>query len=423
MVVAAACKPGMVRRAQEEFIILFCSQVMHSLRIAIICDLLEENWPSMNFVADMLAQHLQYHPAIITAKKVQPRMIRRLTWLPGIGNARVSLNADRLLNRFEDYPRYLRSLKKDFDIFHIIDHSYAQLAHELPPERTIITCHDLDTFRCLLDPTHERRGRLFKAMTKRIFDGFCKAARVICVSHATRDELLGHGLLPAERVVVIHNGVDPDCAAEPDLESDMEAARWLGPQRADAMDILHVGSTIPRKRIDVLLEIFASIKHQFPQARLLRAGGTFTATQASLAARLGLRDSIVTLPFLSRSVLSAVYRRAALVLQPSENEGFGLPVAEALACGVPVVASDLPVLKEVGGEAAVYCPVANVDQWSDAISKLLHERQEQPDRWALRRERGIKQAANFDWAESTRKIVALYQEVAASSPASAKLFQ
>ena len=76
-------------------------------------------------------------------------------------------------------------------------------------------------------------------------------------------------------------------------------------------------------------------------------------------------------PFLRPAdrTLAAVYRRAALVLQPSEAEGFGLPVAEALACGTPVLASDLAVLREVGGEAAVYRAVGDVPAWSDGRAR------------------------------------------------------
>ena len=66
------------------------------------------------------------------------------------------------------------------------------------------------------------------------------------------------------------------------------------------------------------------------------------------------------LPFLDRATLAAVYRRSALVLLPSEREGFGLPVLEALACGTPVVASDIDALREVGGDAVRYCPAEDV---------------------------------------------------------------
>ncbi len=99
-----------------------------------------------------------------------------------------------------------------------------------------------------------------------------------------------------------------------------------------------------------------------------------------------MADAIATLPSsprdpADRATLAAVYRRAALAFQPSDAEGFGLPVAEALACGTPVLASDIPVLREVGGAAASYAPVGDADAWSEAALALLDPtRRDGPDR-------------------------------------------
>jgi len=205
--------------------------------------------------------------------------------------------------------------------------------------------------------------------------------------------------------------VHPSCSPVPDAFADEEAARLLSGLKTDAIELLHVGSTIARKRVDVLLKILALVRKEFPTARLLRVGGEFSEEQALMVERLGLSASIVVLPKLSREVLAAVYRRAALVLQPSEREGFGLPVAEALACGAPVVASDLDVLREVGGEATVYCPVADAEAWSEAVIALLLERRERPIAWEARRVAGFEQAAKFSWSEYANKMVALYRDL------------
>ena len=396
----------------------------------------------MDLVGDMLLKDLQRdHPGPVSVTRICPAMRHRLTRQKSDvrsqkaevrgqrSDVRAKLfNADRFLNRFWDYPRVARRIANDFDLFHLVDHSYSQLLHELPPERTIVTCHDLDTFQCLLNPEQEPRSVFFKAMMKRTLSGFRKAAFVTCDSVATRDELLAHNLIRPERTIVVPNGVHPSCSPEPNPRAEAEAERVCGKgQRAksegaggkspglraegEGIDILHVGSTIPRKRIDVLLRVFAEVKKQIPQARLLRVGGAFTAEQNELLDKLKLRESILVLPHLERDVLAAVYRRAALVLLTSEREGFGLPVVEALACGTPVVASDLPVLREAGGEAAIYCPVADVDSWSHAVSGLLFERTERTEKWAERQTRSIAQAARFSWAEYARAMVGIYQEV------------
>lgn len=389
-------------------------------RVGVVCDLVEEGWPSMDLVADMLLACLQREFAHhITAERIRPLMRRRATlwggddrYSPAASRMRRFLfNADRLANRFWDYPRYVRGLRNDFDAFHVVDHSYAQLVHVLPPERTIVTCHDIEAFRVLLQPPHGPRSGLFRAMAERTLSGLVKAAWVTCDSAAVRDEILTHGLLPPERLVVAPIGVHPTCKPEPDREADAVVEHLLGPPTADTIDLLHVGSTIPRKRIDLLIRIFAAVRDQFPRARLIRVGGVFTPPQAELVERLELAGSVVVLPGLDRNVLAAVYRRATLVLQPSEAEGFGLPVVEALACGTPVVASDIPVLREVGGGGANYCPVADVGAWTEAIAGMLMERGQTPEQWAARRAAGIAHAGRYSWAGYSRKMVSLYEQV------------
>ena len=378
--------------------------------LAVICDYREENWPSMDLVADMLLHDLhQRHAGAIAATRLAPPIRRRFTQHGTTSGERFKV--DRLLNRFWDYPRLLRHKATEFDLFHIVDHSYGQLVHALPPERTIVTCHDLDTFRCLLNGRTERRSIFFKSMTKRILSGLRKAARVTCDSVATRDELLAYELVAPERAVVVPNGVHPACSPEADPLADRAAARLLGPVRASCFDILHVGSTIPRKRIDVLLRVFAALRKDFPRARLVRVGGSFTPQQMKLIEQLNLTEALVVLPHLDRDVLAAVYRRATIVVQPSEREGFGLPVIEALACGTPVVASDLACLREVGGEAATYCPVGDVSSWTEAVTQLLIEKSQRPQRFVQRTAAARAQAAKFTWAEYAKKMVSIYQEL------------
>ena len=309
-------------------------------RVAVVCDFLEDRWYSMDLVADMLLSNLsaRYSPAY-SATRVRPAMKLRFGAVPVLGGRDIARKADQAVNRFFEYPRCLRAKRKEFDIFHIVDHSYGQLVHELPAERTLLSCHDLDAFRCLTEPQSDPRPGLFRAMTRRILSGFHKAAKVICSSVATREEILRFGLLPPERLAVIPLGVDPVFSTTPDPQADAEVDDLLGPPSAGAIDILHVGSTVPRKRIDILLRVFSKVKEHAPRSRLIRVGGPFTQKQTVLMDNLKLTHSTVVLPFLPRASIASVYRRASVVLQPSEREGFGLPVLEAMACGAPVIAS------------------------------------------------------------------------------------
>ena len=117
----------------------------HMTRIAILCDLEEEGWTSMDLVAAMLEQGLRQVGRPIEVTRLQPPMRRRLSGQAGPGY-HLRFNCDRVLNRFWDYPRWLRTQRHRFDLFHVVDHSYSQLVHELPPERTVVTCHDVDIF-------------------------------------------------------------------------------------------------------------------------------------------------------------------------------------------------------------------------------------------------------------------------------------
>jgi glycosyltransferase involved in cell wall biosynthesis len=380
-------------------------------RVALLCDLIEEEWPSMALTGDMLASHLdREQAATVHTTQIRPAMVRRAAHLPLLPR-RLAHNADRLANRFVDYPRHVRRISKEYDLFHIVDHSYSQLAHALPMGRVVVTCHDIDTFRAVLEPARTRRGMLFRAMTQRVLDGFIKAARVACISEATRVELLSLGVVSAGRAVVIPLGAHPLCTPWPDREADAAAARLLGPQRDDAPELLHVGSTIARKRVDVLLKTFAAVRAERPTARLVRVGGAFTGEQRSLVRALAIDDAVTVLPPLEYSVLAAVYRRAALVLQPSEREGFGLPVAEAMACGTHVVAADIPAMREIGGEAIDYCAVGDVAEWHGRVVARIDERRAEPERWQARRTAGLHRAARYTWSECARSMARVYREV------------
>jgi glycosyltransferase involved in cell wall biosynthesis len=378
-------------------------------RIALVSDFREEQWHSMDLVSELLLLGLRdTRLRAVDATELCPRLVRRASRLPLANRVRRVATADRLVNRFWDYPRWLRSQAADFDLFHIVDHSYAHLTADLPAGRALVMCHDLDAFAAAL-PGAGTRSPLARAMATRLLAGIRRAARVVCGSRATSDALVEAGVVPAERVVIVPYGIHPMFSPRRDWLADAEAETLLGPIDAEVPEVLHVGSVVPRKRIDVLLNVFAGVRTRHSRARLVRVGGPLTAAQQRQAARLEVADHIVTLPFIDRRVLAAVYRRAALVLQPSEREGFGLPVAEAMACGTPAVASLVPALCEAGGYAAVYCRVGDLRVWTDTVNGLLDERERRPEIWERRQADSLHASRRFDALAHARGMLHVYR--------------
>jgi glycosyltransferase involved in cell wall biosynthesis len=333
-------------------------------------------------------------------------MARRWSRLPLVGGqARANL-ADRLTGRLWDYPRWLARQAPDFDVFHIVDHSYAHLVRVLPAERTTITCNDVDAIEAAL-PGSRRRLAPAGLLASRVLDGLSRAAHVACISEATRTALLATGRVKPAHTNVVYLGVHPSCSPDPVPTSDAEIDRRLGPR---GVEILHVGSTIPRKRIDVLLKTVAGVRKAIGNLRLVRVGGCFTPAQRALAATLGISDAIVELPFLERPLLAALYRRASVVLLPSDREGFGLPLVEAMACGTVVMASALPALKEAGGHAALYCPPGDVTRWVETLTNLLRQRDADSSAWTFRQKASIVAASRFNWRNYATEMTTLYRE-------------
>ena len=383
------------------------------LSVAVVCDYAEEGWPSMDLAAELLVDALRAHTAYAPTP-LRPRMPRPFGRL--LRGSRAAHNADRMLGRHLAYPRWLRRQTADFALYHVADHSYAHLVHALPADRAVVTCHDLDAFRSLLDPAADPRPAWFRRMMGRVLGGLRRAAHVVCDSDAVHAELLALGVLPPERVSTVPLPAHPDFSAAPDPAADAEAARLLGPVRPGAVEILHVGSTVPRKRIPLLLRAFAEVRRTIPGARLVRVGGALTAEQRRLAAELGIGGALAELPFLERRTLAAVYRRAALVVNPSQREGFGLPLVEAMACGAPVLAADLTVLREVGGDAAAYAAGDDAEAWASAVADEIG-RLASPDSRAAARERALRRAARFSLEAYARGIAGVYDPVLAEAEA------
>ncbi|HEX2077754.1 MAG TPA: glycosyltransferase family 1 protein [Longimicrobium sp.] len=378
------------------------------LSVGVVFDYAEEGWPSMDLAAELLVDGLRAHAPGYAPAALRPRMPRPFGRMAGGG--RLARNADRLVGRYVAYPRWLRRHGAGHHLYHVADHSYAHLVHALPAARTVVTCHDLDAFRSLLEPARDPRPPWFRRMMRRVLRGLRRAAHVVCDSDAVRAELLAFRVLPPERVSTVPLPAHPDFSAAPDAAADAEAARLLGPASAGSADFLHVGSTVARKRIPLLLRAFAEVAPVVPGARLVRVGGPLEPEQRRLAAELEVADRIVELPFLDRKTLAAVYRRASIVLNPSEREGFGLPLVEAMACGASVLAADLPVFREVGGEVVRYVARDDAAGWAESLGDEI-DRLADPDERRAARDASLRRAERYSLSTYAESIARIYDGV------------
>lgn len=330
------------------------------IRLAVVTDFPEERWESMDLVAEMILAEFQSgkwpHVSATVVTPPYQKLFQRMS------SSRLTWNLDRLLNRRIILVRGVRrALKQEkYDAVFIVDHSYAHVMNAVKRADLsgIVFCHDLDAFEPLITKKKGWKNTLRRWFARPIEAGIMTADVIVTGSAEIREKLLttySRQIQPA-RVVLNPYGIAPEFQSCQKVDS--ENLRLLENKNNGPM-VAHVGSTIPRKRIDVLLKTVAELKRVYPGLYLVRAGGPLNEEQRLLAGSLGIAEKIIEMPRLSRSELAEVYRRADVVLVTSDAEGFGLPVVEALACGAGVVASYLPVLREPGGDFVEYARVGD----------------------------------------------------------------
>jgi glycosyltransferase involved in cell wall biosynthesis len=375
------------------------------LSIAVFLDSPDENWLAMNLAGEMLLTEWktsfasQVEPTGFSIDL--PQVARRL---PSLARSKTALQFDKLAGRFLVYPPIVARERSRHDFFHVVDHSYAQLVHALPRARTGVYCHDLNAFRSIVAPAKQRRSAWFRGIQGVTLAGLRSARVVFYSTNTVRSEIEALRIVPASRLVQAPYGIAAELTPEPSERGEGAKARELLARFGGRPYILHIGSAAPRKRLDVLFETFARLRSRFPELFLVQGGALVSDAQREHIARLGLADAIVLSGKVERATLAAFYRRAKAVLVTSESEGFGLPVIEGLACGAPVFASDIPVLREVGEGCVVHCRLADPDDWAARIGSFLDGHTPAPPR-----ENGLALAAKYSWKNHAQVILDAYR--------------
>ncbi|MBI1800580.1 MAG: glycosyltransferase family 4 protein [Chloroflexi bacterium] len=277
----------------------------------------------------------------------------------------------------------------------------------IPPFRrrwaSVITVHDLAF--CRYPHLLTRESAAYYGQVRR---AVASAERVIAVSEATRRDIVNLLDGDEERIAVIYEAADPLCRP---LDDPLAIQQVLAQHGLSQPFALFVGTIEPRKNISLLIRAFQRLSRRGVKAQLVIAGrrGWLADEVFALAGQLGLGDQVKFIGALSRPELVGLYNAARLLVLPSLYEGFGLTALEAMACGTPVVVSNVSSLPEVVGDAGLTVDPQDEAGLAEAMRRLLEDD-------ALRdslREAGLQRAQRFSWERAARETLDVYHQAAA----------
>jgi len=273
----------------------------------------------------------------------------------------------------------------------------------------LFTLHDLTVLSHAECHTLDNRVQTLTAVAEALFRG----AAIIADSEATRREAVRWLALPGEKIDVLPPMLDRVFSAEGEAEADEAVVRKLG---IDGDFVLAVGSLEPRKNLGRLLDAWALLPEVVLRDHRLvvvAATGWLQRKVGRRLRRMARSERAVLTGHLSGPDLAALYRRARALIYPSLAEGFGLPVAEAMASGTPVVTSDCSSLAEVAGDAAILIDPEDTDAIATAVERIL----EDTELWSQLRERGLERARLYSHETVLPRLLTLYGRVTQRSTA------
>jgi glycosyltransferase involved in cell wall biosynthesis len=305
------------------------------------------------------------------------------------------------------FPMYLRGLAPD------LVHVPLNRVPLFMIQPYVVTVHDLAN----LFFEWEEYSRLRLQLRRyRLMRGLARASRVIAVSEATRRDVEHMAGVAPHRMRLVYNAPDP-AFLEPDgVHGPEERRRIMERYQIQHPFLLYAGNIRRHKNIPRLVEAFAVVREQldshpvYHDLRLVIIGDNISQYPAVRQAviRSRVEHMVRFLGFVPLETLRCFYQSAAAFVFPSRYEGFGLPPIEAMACGTPVVTSNVSSLPEVVGDAAI---LVNPENVFDIVRGIRDALLDEPLRASLIW-RGREQASRFSWSRTARQVLEIYQEAA-----------
>jgi glycosyltransferase involved in cell wall biosynthesis len=271
------------------------------------------------------------------------------------------------------------------------------------PCASVVTFHDLTFF--LLPDLHTRAKRVFFPMAMRF--SALTADALLSVSESTRQDAIRLLHIPAEKIFTTPLGVNEEFHIISD-QAILESCRLR--YKLPEKFILFVGLLEPRKNLPLLLKAYAQLLKIEDAPRLVivgRPGWGYKEILQQIDV-LNLKDKVHFTGYVPAQDMPIVYNLAQVFVYPSIYEGFGLPPMEAMACGTPVITTDVSALRDHVGEAGILIPSQDEEALVQAMRKILLD----PDLRKLLSLRGRQQVANFTWKRTALETLKVYQYVA-----------
>ncbi len=312
-------------------------------------------------------------------------------------------------HRYWHYPRSLRHYQ--VDVFHIIDHSDAHLVYWLKKlgQPQIVTCHDLIN---LVRPETFRGKALFPLISmatwKLAISGMEQSDGIIAVSQHTAHDIIEHLNPKSSEISVIPNAVDPKFRCL-DL-AEMTAFRRQYNLASNCFYLLNVGSNNSRKNVFTILKVLLKLREQGLNVHFWKVGTGFDSEQKAFVQTHNLEKYITYWGEPDDAVLIKLYNAADVLLAPSLYEGFGMTILEAMACGTPVVTSNVSSLPEVAGDAAILTEPTDIISMVANLSRLQNDS-------AFRQsliEKGLARVKQFSWELTAEKVAQVYENLCLS---------
>jgi len=269
--------------------------------------------------------------------------------------------------------------------------------------KLIVTLHDISYLRypqCFRKPELLYLRWLVPSALKR-------ASRIVTISEFSRQEIINNYRVSPERVDLTHLGAQPLLRPSPDAQAkDLLSKRYgiSGPY------MLFVGRLDARKNLSSLIQAFDILKQKKKIAHQLVIVGKKVFLPSSFGevlTRLSSKEQVILTGCVPSSFLPALYSLADVFIYPSLYEGFGLPCLEAMACGCPVIASNVSSFPEILGQAAILVNPYDVAEISEAMFKVISDIK-------LREQmkiKGLEKARQFNWEDTARKTLKIYKEI------------